>query len=344
MSVQKSQGKRRAQAPRPDELPRPVAAPQAEASGPVQRRRDGRVASSEAARELGRRGGRARAQRAADWAPSVLRLRRLLPASIQPDAVFAEYVSEAERWGRAYAEDLSNERAGGKLGPGVLALVRMAIRTHAEWHFLADVLASGAWRFEHDEKRKPSTMPRTDVANEVAKLEAHFARLQGWIEELARDAAKSRPRVPAWPYALTAPTTTTSASASTTDDASTDSRSSGFAPLDATDHDDEPTPSADVRSGRADDEDEARTTRTATRPVEPAFDPAPWMPVPELKPHAEQWFGDMRKLAEEHPLGFRAGLFPRTTAMQRRGALTDDHVQAVVRWLAQPWTPPTPTL
>lgn len=339
MTVQKSHGKRYAQPPRPDELPRPVAAPQPEPSGPVQRDRSGKVATREAAAALGRKGGQARAARAADRAPSLVRLRRLLPASIQPDAVFAEYMTEAERWGRAYAEDLSNERAGGKLGPGVLALVRMAIRAHAEWHFLADVVASGVWRFEHDEKRKPSTMPRTDLPNEVLKLEAHFARLQGWIEKLARDAAKNRPKPSPW-YASTAalPSTTTSPRSDSVNPSSGD---------DGRD-DERDEPSHDVEASEPADEDAGdEPTKMPARPapvVVPLPDPAPWLPVEALKPYASTLYADLQPLAAGHPLGFRAALLPRTVALCSRRAFGDERlgghlVEAVKAWLAQPSTP-----
>jgi hypothetical protein len=331
VTVQRSKGKRRAQAPRSDELATGVAAGVAEPTGPVQRTSSGKIASTEAARELGRRGGRTRAAKARERAPSLLRLRRLLPPSFELDRTFAPYTERAEQWARAYAETLANEQGGGQLGPGVIEVVKMAAATHAELTFLRDLSVSGAWRWEVDASKRPAANPRTDLAKEARELEGHFTRLLGWAEDLAARAAKARPRTPAWPYLaapLPAPSTTSTPSASTAENDAPDSITSGNA-VDA--HDDEgPVPSHDDGRSAHDDEGEeqARTTSAPTRIVEPSRPSGPsWLP-PVLWPHAHH-YEDMQK---DHANARHAQIVPRTIALHRLRRLgSEEQGGAIVR-------------
>jgi hypothetical protein len=104
-----------------------LAAPAAEPSGPVARRADGTVSGSEAARELGKRGGRARAERQAMARrfASSLRLAPDLPA-FALSAHAAPFVAEAERWLQAKIAELAARVGGGEVGAGVVSILRTA--------------------------------------------------------------------------------------------------------------------------------------------------------------------------------------------------------------------------
>src|SRR5690606_9854602 len=67
-----------------DAMPSPVAAPIADPSGPVERRQDGCIGSSAAAKELGRRGGLAKAR-------SLRLVDSLGLARLAEDCAFAPY-------------------------------------------------------------------------------------------------------------------------------------------------------------------------------------------------------------------------------------------------------------
>jgi len=109
------------------EQQRGLAAPAAEPSGPVTRRADGTVAGTEAARELGKRGGRARAERQAMARrfASSLRLAPDLPAFVL-SASAAPFVAEAERWLAAKIGEMAARVGGGEVGAGVVSVLRTA--------------------------------------------------------------------------------------------------------------------------------------------------------------------------------------------------------------------------
>jgi len=84
----------------------------------IERRSDGTVAGSEAARTLGARGGRARAHRAR--LASALGLR-----DIADDHAFRPYRDAGEAWAEAQLASLANV-AGGEVGPGPASMIASA--------------------------------------------------------------------------------------------------------------------------------------------------------------------------------------------------------------------------
>jgi hypothetical protein len=113
-----------------DELPSPVAAPLAVAARPVERRPDGKLAGSEAARELGRRGGEAKARK-------VRLVDSLGLARIAGESSFAPYRTAAEEFVVHHVACLA-QQAGGEVGPGPSTMVASA----------ALQLAASRWAFD----------------------------------------------------------------------------------------------------------------------------------------------------------------------------------------------------
>ena len=114
-----------------DELPAPIqAAPEAAASAPLARRPDGTFDGSEAAREAGRRGGRARARR-------VALVDSLGLAKLDEAAEFQPYRKAAEDFVREHLAALATQ-AGGYVGPGPSSLVASAALQLAASRFCFD--------------------------------------------------------------------------------------------------------------------------------------------------------------------------------------------------------------
>lgn len=132
MTVQRSHGTPRPQVAPLDELPEV----QPGEPEPVERRSDGTVASSAAAKALGRRGGAAKAARAR--LVSALGL-----AEVAEDAEFAPYRAAGDDWVRVHLEDLSCQ-CGGSLGPGPSSIVASAGLQLAASRFLADLAVKKA--------------------------------------------------------------------------------------------------------------------------------------------------------------------------------------------------------
>jgi hypothetical protein len=124
-----------------DELPAPVPALPAAFSGPLARRPDGTIAGSETARELGRRGGVARARR-------VRLIDALGLSSIVSETSFGVYRAAAEEFVSHHLVALATQ-AGGEVGPGPSTMVASA----------ALQLAASRWAFDRGaEDNDPALM------------------------------------------------------------------------------------------------------------------------------------------------------------------------------------------
>jgi hypothetical protein len=119
-----------------DEQPWPVAAPERSQNGPLARRSDGTFAGSEAAREAGRRGGRARAQR-------IRLVDSLGLTKLAEGSAFAPYRSAADEFTTAQLAALACE-AGGYVGPGASSMVASAALQLACSRFCFDLAATTA--------------------------------------------------------------------------------------------------------------------------------------------------------------------------------------------------------
>ena len=112
-----------------DELPPPVADQRPNVSG-VARRQDGTVATSEAAAELGRRGGQQKAKR--------VRLARSLGLSdLEQSGAFASYKRAASAFRRHHVAELAR-MAGGQCSAGPCSMVASAALQLAASRFLFD--------------------------------------------------------------------------------------------------------------------------------------------------------------------------------------------------------------
>ena len=112
-----------------DELPKPVPDARPALAG-LARRTDGTVASAEAARELGRRGGEVKARRT--------RLARSLGlAALNEDAAFAPYRQAAAAFRRVHSRELART-AGGECGAGPSSIVASAAWQLAASRYLFD--------------------------------------------------------------------------------------------------------------------------------------------------------------------------------------------------------------
>jgi hypothetical protein len=114
-----------------DELPSPLPAPLAELTGPVERRHDGKLAGSEAAKALGRLGGRAKAERVRLL--SSIGLSKLVEA-----APLKPYWSAAEEFTAHHSKELA-ALAGGSLGSGPSSMVVSASLQLAASRYLFDL-------------------------------------------------------------------------------------------------------------------------------------------------------------------------------------------------------------
>lgn len=123
-----------------DELPAPSSGVLAAASGPLPRRHNGTVAGTEAARALGRLGGRARAR-------SLRLVDSLGLAAIAADSAFAPYRTAAEAFVEQHLAELSRQ-AGGRVGPAPSSMVASAALQLASSRFAFDQFATtgeAAW-------------------------------------------------------------------------------------------------------------------------------------------------------------------------------------------------------
>lgn len=281
--------------------------------------------TSEAARELGKRGGRARVAKARAARPRLLRLGGLLP-ELNVDKYFAPFREEGERWFKAKVEELARDVGGGQVGAGVLAILEGAAWDRAQARFLREVSAAQgfAWVIGK-EGEKPGALPRLDLIAAASKLDAEFTRKLAYAHELAAKEAQARPKANAYPWAALPPSTTpTSASAgpdqkadlveSTNDDDAID-----VEPAHAhQSHDDAPSVSHD--------EDAAEHEGTSPTPVVMPPPPQPsgpkWLP-PCLWPHAPLF----EHLASMHPMARHGSIAGTAEVLARAGRLGNRTIQ-----------------
>jgi hypothetical protein len=113
-----------------DELPWPVPAQVAAPARPIERLPDGKLASSEAAKELGRLGGEAKARR-------VRMVDALGLSKLAESAAFLPYRTAAEEFSRHHLEELA-EMSGGVVGAGPSSMVASAAIQLGASRFLFD--------------------------------------------------------------------------------------------------------------------------------------------------------------------------------------------------------------
>ena len=347
MTVQRSRGKARPAPARADELPRGVAAAAPDQAGPVARDRSGRITSSEAARELGRRGGRAKAEKdVTKWART-LGVGAVLE-KLGADANVKPYVDESDRWYRERAAEVASVVGGGVASAGVCSVLRTAAMQRAFSAFFFELGMTGAFAWNRSEGGKPTIDPRTDLVLVASRLGDASRQNLLAAHELAAKEAASRPKPNAYPWAaLPAPSTSTTSTAARNDDAD----EALTVPAETA------PPSADDGLQRADleEDDKQAEPRTASPtavvvPSEPAQSPQgpAWLP-PCLSPfHA--LFEDLAAL---HPMGRHGAIKPRAEALARQGRLGNLTAQgapdevagtrtlhAVTAWMAQHPLPP----
>lgn len=117
----------------PDEQADPLPRPLAVADVPLVFRRDGKIGDVATAKELGRRGGHAKAQRSRLVAGLGL-------AELAGDAAFRPYQVAGDEWVDRHLQELANV-AGGRVGPGPASIVQSAGIQLAASRFLADQAA-----------------------------------------------------------------------------------------------------------------------------------------------------------------------------------------------------------
>lgn len=175
----------RTNVPHVDDLPEVVPV----VAEPLARTEDGKIASSEAAKELGRRGGLARANK-----------RKLLTEIglkvLADSAEFAPYNMQAKYWFQAYSEELSFQ-CGGFLGPGPLNMLRQAAMQHAISLYSYDKLAETASLSFHEMNKKAGEAMRqhilaaTSLARQDAAIRAKSASEQTFFDPFSAKAEDS---------------------------------------------------------------------------------------------------------------------------------------------------------
>lgn len=129
-------GRPHVEVPPPDELPSPVPSPAAPNDVTLTFRDDGKIADSATAKELGRRGGQAKARR--------LRLIDSLGlAKLADDSAFAAYRKGAEEFTEYHLVELAKV-AGGQVGPGPSTIVASAALQLAGSRYAFDRFAESA--------------------------------------------------------------------------------------------------------------------------------------------------------------------------------------------------------
>ena len=176
--TQRSHGKTRPQAPRPDEL---LAGVPASAGPPITRDALGRVQQgTSGAQALASLGGRAKAEAA--------RLKRMLGLA-EPAEPYRAYLAHAADWRDAQLRHLAEQVGGGYLGPDVIAIVSTAARQLA-----ASLAMNDAAYVDGCEDPAPLLEKASKLGNDSRQnlLAAH---------ELCARAAKARPlnhATPSW--------------------------------------------------------------------------------------------------------------------------------------------------
>ncbi|HSY24909.1 MAG TPA: hypothetical protein VK841_22445 [Polyangiaceae bacterium] len=161
----------------PDEQPQPVPAPVAAPSVPLARRKDGKIADSETAKALGKKGGITKARR-------VRLVDSLGLKKIADDATFKPYRDAAEEFVSHHLAELAKS-AGGAVGPGPSTMVASA----------ALQLAASRWAFDKGAEENDAALIKlgSSLANDSRQnLLAAF--------EMATREAAARPRSGAMPW------------------------------------------------------------------------------------------------------------------------------------------------
>lgn len=124
-----------------------VAAPAPAPSGPIARRSDGKLDGSEAARELGRRGGLANAEKRARAEAFATRVRMAsgLPG-FDAHAYYATYAEEAEAAFAALVTQLG-EQSDGVVSAAVSSIARSAIQQTYAGRWIVDLGTGSAMAF-----------------------------------------------------------------------------------------------------------------------------------------------------------------------------------------------------
>jgi hypothetical protein len=160
-----------------DELPRPVAVPAPVVARPVERRQDGKLADSASAKELGRRGGYAKARR-------VRLIDSLGLKKIADDASFKPYRDAAEEFVSHHRASLAKQ-AGGELGPAPSTMVASA----------GLQLAASRWAFDRGASENDASLIKlgSALANDSRQ------NLLAAYELAVREAeARKSSQAPAW--------------------------------------------------------------------------------------------------------------------------------------------------
>lgn len=129
-------GKPRVEVLPADELPQPVPRITSQPAVPLAFRQDGKIANAETAKELGRRGGRAKARR-------VRLVDSLGLAKIAEDSAFGPYRNAAEEFVSHHLASLAMV-AGGEVGPGPSTMVASAALQLAASRYAFDRFAETA--------------------------------------------------------------------------------------------------------------------------------------------------------------------------------------------------------
>ena len=190
MAIQKSHCKLYPLVSPADELPAGVP----EQPEPIARRRNGTVASAEAAKRLGKRGGLARARRRADataWG-ATMGLGRLL--TLTEDSHLAPFVAEGEEWLAAQCVAVARDVGGGELSPGVVSILRGASWSRLFSSYLFDCGTRQSFAWQVDEERTPKVLPRTELLLVAQRLADSSRQALLAAHELSAREAKGRPR------------------------------------------------------------------------------------------------------------------------------------------------------
>jgi hypothetical protein len=169
-----------------NELPSPVPGAPSAPANPVHRRQDGKLADSASAKELGRRGGEAKARR-------VRLVDSLGLSSVVESTTFGPYRAAAEEF-VAHHRSVLAQQAGGELGPAPSTMVASA----------GLQLAASRWAFDQGATKNDAGLIKlgSSLANDSRQnLLAAY--------ELATREAAARPRVPFDPLARFMPKVTT---------------------------------------------------------------------------------------------------------------------------------------
>lgn len=163
--VQKKRGKPTTRTPA--KLPEPLAAVLPAEAAPVERDAAGKIASSEAAKELGRRGGLARAEKRQQLAS--IGLERLVD-----NAPLTYHYRVAQEWYEDTLLDITTQ-AGGYVGPGPIGLLQVAARAFAAASYAQEQMGntgSGVWMGivgKNTDIQRQNMLAATEMAINAAK-------------------------------------------------------------------------------------------------------------------------------------------------------------------------------